>query len=134
MYILNQKVYIWVIHGECMINAIVDQRRFAIVKAKEKAEAWACIDDGREITLIVEESKINNIKPIKKEKDFRLITFDANLDFSLTGFISNISNKLAEAKIPIFVISAFSTDHILVKEQYLKNTTKQLEALYFKVI
>jgi len=117
-----------------MMNAIIDSRKFALIKAKEEADAWASIDDGQEITFIIEESKLKGINVIKKEEDFRLITFDESPEFSLTGFTSTISNKLAEAKIPIFMVSAFSTDHILVKEQYLKNTTKQLEALYFKVI
>ena len=116
------------------LKAIIDKRRFAIVKAKEKASAWACIEDGREITLILEESELKKVKAIKTEKNFRLITFDMLLPFGMTGFISKITTKLAEAKIPIFVISAFSTDHILIKEKYLNKAIKQLESLGFEIL
>lgn len=115
-------------------KAIIDKKKFAIVKAKERAKAWACIDDGREITIITDQSKLNNINKIKIEKGFRLITFDMILPFSMTGFISKISEKLAKAKIPIFVISAFSTDHILIKQKYLNKAIKQLQNLDFDII
>jgi hypothetical protein len=117
-----------------MINAIIDSRKFAIIKAKEKTDAWASINNGQEIAFVVEESKLKDVEVVRKEKDLRLITFDESPKISLNGFLSRISTKLAEAKIPIFVVSAFSTDHILVKDEYLESTTKQLEALYFKVI
>src|SRR3989339_1116602 len=101
-----------------MKKAIIDKRKFAIVQAKERAKAWACIDDGREKTLIIEQSMLKKVRAIKIEKDFRLITFDMILPFSMNGFISKIATRLASAKIPIFVISAFSTDHILIKQKY----------------
>jgi hypothetical protein len=116
-----------------MKKAIIDKRKFAIVKAKERAKAWACIQDGREITLIIEESKLKDIKKIRTEKNFRLITFDMVLPFGMTGFISKIATKLAEAKIPIFVISAYSTDHILIKHKYLNKAINCLIALGFEI-
>lgn len=117
-----------------MKKAIIDKKKYAIVKAKERSRAWACIDDGREITIITDQSKLNSIKKIKSEKDFKLITFDMILPFSMTGFIAKIATKLANAKIPIFVISAYSTDHILIKQKYLNKAIKQLKELGFEVI
>lgn len=38
------------------------------------------------------------------------------LDFSMLGVLSRLSGLLAESKIPIFVVSTFNTDYILVKE------------------
>lgn len=37
------------------------------------------------------------------------------LPFTLTGVISSLSDPLAEAGIPIFVLSTFDTDYVLVK-------------------
>ena len=41
------------------------------------------------------------------------------LDFSETGILSALSRPLAEAQIPIFVLSTYETDYLLVKEQNL---------------
>jgi len=55
------------------------------------------------------------------------------LPFDLVGFIAKISKTLADEKVPILVISAYSTDHILVKEKHLKNAKKALKSLGFLV-
>lgn len=38
------------------------------------------------------------------------------LDFGLTGILNSLAAPLAEAAIPIFAVSTFDTDYILVKE------------------
>lgn len=38
------------------------------------------------------------------------------LDFSLTGVVHALVEPLAEAEIPLFVISTFETDYLLVRE------------------
>lgn len=40
------------------------------------------------------------------------------LDFSLTGILSGIASLLAEKKIPIFAVSTYNTDYVLVKNEY----------------
>ncbi|WP_462158204.1 ACT domain-containing protein [Pseudoalteromonas sp. GB56] len=49
------------------------------------------------------------------------------LGFSLTGILSNISGVLAAANIPIFAISTFDTDYILVKRKEAKNAMTSLK-------
>ncbi|MCK4310334.1 MAG: ACT domain-containing protein, partial [Methanomicrobia archaeon] len=53
------------------------------------------------------------------------------LPFELVGFLAKISKVLADEKISIFAISAYSTDHILVKEKDLAKAIKKLENLGF---
>lgn len=104
---------------------------FAIVKSKRALEdAFSVIKDKSEITCVIEQSKIKNRKSmIKIEDSWRIITFDIVLLFGLVGFIAKISKALAEEGISIFIISAFSTDHILVKNQNLGRTINKLENL-----
>lgn len=40
----------------------------------------------------------------------------------MTGVIAGLSNELAKAEIPIFVVSTFETDYLLVKERNLAET------------
>jgi len=115
-----------------MKKALIRKSKYAIIKAKQPIEgAFANIDDGKEITVIIDQRYIKNVKKQKSQKDFRLITFDMILPFSMTGFIAKIATSLAQTKIPIFVISSYSTDHILIKSKYLNKAKKQLKDLGF---
>ncbi|MFC1682519.1 ACT domain-containing protein [Nanoarchaeota archaeon] len=107
---------------------------FAIVKSKKHyPEAFANIKDEKELTVIIDQDNIKEEDIIKIDKDWKLITFDTVLDFSLIGFIKKISSALAEAKISIFVVSAFSTDHILIKKENLDKTLKILNDLELEI-
>ncbi|MBT2229806.1 ACT domain-containing protein [Nonomuraea sp. NEAU-A123] len=39
------------------------------------------------------------------------------LDFSLTGILASIAGPLAAANIPIFVVSTYDTDYVLVRSE-----------------
>ncbi len=86
--------------------------------------------DKFEITLLLDEidyAKIRNeIDNAKVENGFRLLTFDIELDFNVFGFLAEITRILAEAEIPIVALSAFSRDHILVKQENLAKALKVL--------
>jgi len=47
----------------------------------------------------------------------------------LVGFLAKISKILADENISIFVISAYSTDHILVKDKDINKVIKKLESI-----
>lgn len=76
--------------------------------------------DKEEITLIVAEDFWRQIAGRFPEAEVvlerRLIRFDTVLDFSVVGFIAEISKALAEAGISILSISTYRTDAVLVHE------------------
>ena len=80
-------------------------------------------------TVIIEQKDIDKKDIIDIQKDYRLITFDGILPFSLTGFLAKVAKALADEKIPIFAVSAYSTDHILVHEKHIKKAEKTLRKL-----
>lgn len=86
--------------------------------------------DKFETTLLLDEidfAKIrDSINDAKTEGNFRLLTFDIELDFSVVGFLAEISRILAEAGISIVALSAFSRDHLLIKQNDLSNVLKVL--------
>jgi hypothetical protein len=67
------------------------------------------------------------LNPLSEEKFFKLITFEVTLPFDLTGFLSHVSALLAKKSIPLLAFSAYSTDHILVKEEDLDRAVEVLE-------
>jgi len=116
-YFKNGKVYIW-------------KETFVIIKSKKPyPNAFVNIIDKNETTVIIEQSEYNNEDVIKIEKDWKILTFDMVLPFGLVGFLAKVSKVLADEKIPIFAISAYSTDHILVKEKDLARAEEKLEEL-----
>ena len=107
----------------------VDGNRYIIAKLKEvpkfSDEIFSVIRDKNEITVITKEGL--ELQPISEEKFFKLITFDVTLPFDLTDFLSHISALLASKNIPILAISAYSTDHIFVREEDLDSTIEVLK-------
>ena len=107
----------------------VDSNRYIIANLKKvpkfSDEIFCIIRDETEVTVIAKEGL--ELQFISEEKFFKLITFDVTLPFDLTDFLSHVSALLASKNIPIFAISAYSTDHIFVREEDLDNAVKVLE-------
>lgn len=86
--------------------------------------------DKFEVSLLLDEIDFGTIRQAipkaKIEKNFRLLTFDIELNFTVVGFLAEISRILAEADISIIALSSFSRDHILIKQ---KDLPKALLAL-----
>lgn len=86
--------------------------------------------DKFETTLLLDEIDFQTIRhairDAKTESGFRLLTFDIELDFTVVGFFAEVSRILAEAAVPIVALSAFSRDHLLIKQNDL---AKALNAL-----
>ena len=116
-YFENGKVYVW-------------KETFAIIKSKKPyLNAFANIIDKNETTVIIEQSKCDGKNIIEIEKDWKILTFDMVLPFGLVGFLAKVSKALADEKISVFAISAYSTDHILVKEKDLTRAEEKLKDL-----
>ena len=116
-HLKNARVYVW-------------RDTFAVVKSKNTYhDAFANIIDKNEITVIIDQSKLDEDDAIEIEKNWKMLTFDMVLPFGLVGFMAEVSRALAEEKISIFVISAYSTDHVLVKEKDLTKAINKLESL-----
>lgn len=62
------------------------------------------------------------------EKTWRALKVEGPLDFNMVGVIAQISAPLATAGIPIFVVSTFETDYLLVKDDQFDKTCALLIA------
>ncbi len=86
--------------------------------------------DRFETTLLLDEIDYGTlrhaVRDAKIEKGFWLLTFDIELDFTVVGFLAFISNKLAGEDISIVALSAFSRDHLLIKQDDLAGALKVL--------
>jgi hypothetical protein len=107
----------------------VDSSRYVIAKLEAAPEfsdaVFSIIRDKDEVTVVAKEGL--ELQSISEQKFFKLITFDVMLPFELTGFFAHISALLADKSIPVLVFSAYSTDHLFVREEDLDSAVEALE-------
>jgi len=71
---------------------------------------------------------------IKIDNHWRILKIEGVLDLSLIGIIATVSTILKDNKIPIFTISTFDTDYILVKDRDLNKTVAALRHAGHKLL
>lgn len=64
---------------------------------------------------------------VQYEGSWKAIRIQGPLDFSLTGILVALAAPLAAAHIPIFALSTFDTDYILIQEEYSERAREVLE-------
>lgn len=61
------------------------------------------------------------------ERGWRCLKVDGRLSFELTGILATLTRPLADARVPVFAISTYDTDYLLVKEDRLTAAYAALE-------
>jgi uncharacterized protein len=112
------------------VNLTLLPETYAIWKLPETAPLpqvpfFAAIRTGDELSLVTEE----RLAPhgVLCERGWRALKVAGPLDFSLTGILAALAVPLAAAKIPIFALSTFDTDYVLVKDTQLSTAIAALE-------
>ena len=62
------------------------------------------------------------------ERGWLALKLEGPFPFSMTGVLASFLQPLAEARIPIFAISTFDTDYVLIKRENLKQAVGALGA------
>ncbi|OMJ23270.1 hypothetical protein AYI69_g5039 [Smittium culicis] len=108
---------------------------YSVTKTSEEQSVIVCDEDLSLSGLRKIESKLSNIisnktesgsEALKIEKHWVAFKVDGVLDFGLVGILANLSGVLADAKIPIFVVSTYDTDYILVKKDRFEEAKASL--------
>lgn len=118
-YFNNGEVYVW-------------KETFAVAKAKKPLpDAMVTIQDKNEITVVIDQEKLEAHKDdlIEIDKDWKIITFDMLLPLDMVGWIAKVSEILAEEGISILILSAYSTDHVLVQTADLEKAVNKLKSM-----
>ena len=91
-------------HGSALLAIIFDGKTYTWVGPQESLPAGATA-----------------------ERDYRALEVEGPLSFDMTGVIAAISDVLANAGVPIFVISTYDTDYILIGATAFNKAIKSLE-------
>ena len=100
-------------------QVIVHGGRYAYLKAKTKqpGDHFLVAQDKDEVTIVTEESNLGNIDYDKAEKWFKLIEIQVSAPFVATGFLAKVTGTIAHKNLNLLVVSTFSKDYILVREE-----------------
>lgn len=106
----------------------------ASVLAEISTPFSALIADKDEVTLVITKGDLDDYAHrlpghTASADDYRLITFDLELDPTLIGFMARVSQVLADAQVVIMPFAAFNRDHLLVPAAQFKRAIEALEKL-----
>src|SRR5579872_57356 len=104
---------------------------FAVARLPADAATpnWAHAGDLLSITRTREElSIVRGDVPdsVECQRGWRCLKVRGPLDFSLTGVLASLAVPLADAGVPIFVLSTFNTDYVLIPEASVQTATAAL--------
>lgn len=117
-----------------IMNFTVLREKYSIFKFKNESVLpdWVFSSDFYSITKTKDELSVIALQhdliseDILYSNDWRIFKIAGPLDFSLVGIVADIAAIFKEKKIPIFTISTYETDYILVKQKDLNIGIKAL--------
>ena len=92
---------------------------FCVVRARDELSI-VCTED------VCGEDKIPHGASV--ERGWMALKLEGPFPFSMTGVLASFLQPLAEARIPIFAISTFDTDYVLIKRENMKQAIAALGA------
>ena len=112
----------------------IHPERFAVVKLRNLPNVnYVAVVRNKYYEVVMPEKELVKLeKFVECDIGYRLITLDINVPLDVVGYISKVSSALANAKVPILILSLY-TDRILVKEEFLDKALGVLKQLGFKV-
>jgi hypothetical protein len=99
----------------------------AIPEWSGKSQFYSVTRTRDEISIICRQADVYQDNESVIDKDWRILKIKGPLNLSLTGIIADISGILGKSKIPVFTISTYDTDYILVKKDYLDKAITSLK-------
>jgi len=107
------RVPAWVLEGEF----------FCVVRTRDELSI-VCPEN-----VCTEDRAVDRIPDgVPVERGWVALKLEGPFPFSMTGVLASFVQPLAEAQIPIFAISTFNTDYVLIKRENLAQAVAALAA------
>lgn len=87
----------------------------------------------REISLVCETRSAPR-DAVERDDGWRAFRVSGILDLSLVNVLRGITDVLADIGVPVFVVSTYDTDYVLVKEGFLDRALDALSAAGYAVV
>lgn len=103
------------------------------VSSKPTTNHFLVTQDKDEITVVTTEDKLGELDLIERNNDdYKLISLNVSVPFYSVGFLATVSSAIAKEGMNILIVSTYSKDYIMVKEDKLEQVRKVLLELGFK--
>ncbi len=108
---------------------------YAVVRLHPGAELPAWVDKGpfrsvtrteHEVSVVCRDHDVPDGESV--DRGWTVLEVAGPLDFSLSGVVASLVVPLAEENVPIFVISTFESDYVLVRSTDLGRVADALES------
>jgi hypothetical protein len=90
----------------------------------EGGHFWSVTRSDSELSVVCREEDVP--PDASAERGWCALEVAGPLDFSLTGVVASLVSPLADAAVPIFVLSTFDTDYLFVREADLPRAAEAL--------
>jgi uncharacterized protein len=88
------------------------------------------LQDKYEVTMLLDQADWQAMKHVARnarvEGGFRFVTLNLELEWNVIGYYALVTKILADAEIAVGAVSAFSRDHLLIKQDDLPTALKVL--------
>ncbi len=91
-----------------------------------RGELVAVIAAPREVTVVCEESHVPD--GVAAERGWRAFRVEGPLDFGLVGVLASLTDALAGAGVPVFAVSTYDTDYVLVPGASVETAAEAMRA------
>jgi hypothetical protein len=89
------------------------------------AGALLCVTRTKsELSIVAEERLVP--AEVQAARGWSAMVLAGVVDFALVGILSRLTGALAAAEVPVFVISTYDTDILLVREQFVSSAINAL--------
>lgn len=110
--------------------------RYAYLKASGSVELdnhFLISRDSNEVTVVTEEKNVDTVSHDESVQWFKLVEIKVSKPFIVKGFLAAISKAIADADLNILIVSTFSKDYILVREEDQDLAKGALKDLGFEI-
>lgn len=116
-------------------EVVVHDGRYAYLKADEEElnDHFLISQDADETTVVTEEEHVDEVAYEDSVEWFKLFEIQVSEPFVATGFLATVTETVADAGLNILIVSTFSKDYALIKEEDWRAAADVLEERGFPV-
>ena len=96
------------------------------------AALWSVTRTASETSLVLPEEYVE--ARWRAERGYRCLVVAGPIPFSAVGVMAQLSGALAEGNIPLFALSTFDTDYLLVRDEHLASALRALQDAGCRVV
>jgi hypothetical protein len=96
-------------------------------------EGFFCVTQtAEELSVVCDEPRVP--AGVRAERDWVALKLEGPFPFAMTGVLTSFLQPLAEAAVPIFAVSTFDTDYVLMKRDRLESAIAALGAAAHEMV